>query len=120
MYFVIRFEAKENFAGDMLGKVLALTCALSWAFAVILFKRAGDSIRPPALNWHKTALTVLVLSPFLIVDGLGGFSQMDLLTVLASGILGIALADTAFNNEAINGTSTMDASSTTSRSQVRG
>ena len=80
----------------MLGKTLALTCALLWAFAVILFKRAGDSIRPLALNWYKTALTALVLSPFLIITGLEGFSRMDLLAVLASGVLGIALADTLF------------------------
>ena len=81
---------------DMLGKILALTCALLWAFAVILFKRAGDSIRPLALNWYKTALTALLLSPFLLGQGLGSFSRTDLLAVLASGILGIALADTLF------------------------
>ncbi|HWQ10941.1 MAG TPA: DMT family transporter, partial [Holophaga sp.] len=80
----------------MLGKILALTCALLWAFAVILFKRAGDSIRPLALNWYKTALTSLVLSPFLFAHGLDGFSRSDLVAVLTSGILGIALADTLF------------------------
>ena len=81
---------------DMLGKILALTCALLWAFAVILFKRAGDSIRPVALNWYKTALTALLLSPFLACQGLGDLSKADLWAVMASGILGIALADTLF------------------------
>ena len=81
---------------DLLGKILALTCALLWAVAVILFKRAGDSIRPVALNWYKTALTALLLLPFLFVQGMGGLSRGDLWAVLASGVLGIALADTLF------------------------
>ena len=80
----------------MLGKTLALACALLWAFAVILFKRAGDSIRPVALNWYKTALTALMLSPFLLIQGLGGFSRTDLLALTVSGVLGIAVADTLF------------------------
>lgn len=81
---------------DLLGKILALTCALLWAIAVILFKRAGESIRPLSLNWYKTALTAILLLPFLFVQGLGGLSRADLWAVLASGVLGIAVSDTLF------------------------
>lgn len=81
---------------DLLGKILALTCALLWAVAVILFKRAGDSIRPLALNWYKTALTALVLAPVLFLQGLGGLPPKDLGAVLLSGALGIAVSDTLF------------------------
>ena len=81
---------------DLLGKILALTCALLWAIAVILFKRAGESIRPLSLNWYKTALTAILLFPFLLVQGIGGLSQEDLWAVLASGVLGIAVSDTLF------------------------
>jgi len=81
---------------DILGKAFALTCALLWAIAIILFKRAGDSIRPLALNWYKTALTALLLSPFLASGALARFSRTDLLAVLGSGILGIAVSDTLF------------------------
>lgn len=81
---------------DLLGKFLALACALLWAIAVILFKRAGDSIRPLALNWYKTALTAVLLLPCLLIQGLGGLSRGDLMAVLASGFLGIAMADTLF------------------------
>jgi len=81
---------------DLLGKILALTCALLWAVAVILFKRAGESIRPLSLNWFKTALTAVLLLPILFVQGLGGLSDPDLLVTLASGILGIAVSDTLF------------------------
>lgn len=81
---------------DMLGKVFALACAVAWAMAVILFKRAGDSIRPLALNWYKTALSSLLLAPFLFGTGLGSLARADLLAVMASGILGVALSDTLF------------------------
>ncbi len=81
---------------DLWGKLLALACAVVWATAVILFKRAGDSIRPLALNFYKTTVSALVMSPLLFLYGLGGMSQADLLAVLASGVLGIALSDTLF------------------------
>lgn len=81
---------------DLLGKILALGCALVWATAVILFKRAGDSIRPLALNFFKTAVSALVLLPVAIYYGLGDLAPADLLAVLASGALGIALSDTLF------------------------
>jgi len=81
---------------DLLGKILALSCALLWAVAVILFKRAGESIRPLSLNWFKTALTAVLLLPILFYQGLGGLSDKDLLVVLASGVLGIAVSDTLF------------------------
>jgi len=81
---------------DLLGKFLALTCALLWAIAVILFKRAGESIRPLSLNWYKTALTAILLLPVLLFQGAGGLSRADLWAVLASGVLGIAVSDTLF------------------------
>jgi drug/metabolite transporter (DMT)-like permease len=81
---------------DLMGKILALTCALLWAFAVILFKRAGASIRPLALNWYKTALTAILMLPFPFIQGIGGLSRLDFFAVAASGILGIAVADTLF------------------------
>lgn len=81
---------------DILGKILALIAALLWAFAVILFKKAGDSIKPLALNWYKTTLTTIVLFPFLLFNGFSGLSNSELLKVAVSGILGIALTDTLF------------------------
>ncbi len=85
---------------DLLGKLLALLCAISWAGAVILFKLAGDSIRPLALNLYKTALTVAILLPILLLLGIPlrpeAIGARDALAVAASGILGIAMADTLF------------------------
>lgn len=79
---------------DLLGKVLALSSALLWAVAVILFKRAGDTIRPVALNWYKTAVTAVLMLPALFLCDTSGLTQGDLWKITASGILGIAVSDT--------------------------
>lgn len=80
----------------MLGKAFALGCALLWAVAVILFKRAGDTIRPVALNWYKTALVVVLLAPCLASRDLARFTAADLLAVAGSGLVGIVVSDTLF------------------------
>lgn len=85
---------------DLLGKIMALLCAFTWATAVIFFKLAGDNIRPLALNLYKTALTVAILFPVLPLLGIPLLPETigarQALAVMASGILGIAVADTLF------------------------
>jgi len=85
---------------DLLGKIMALMCAVVWAGAVILFKLAGDNIRPLALNLYKTALTVTLLFPLLLLLEIplipAGMPGKHWLAVMASGILGIAISDTLF------------------------
>jgi drug/metabolite transporter (DMT)-like permease len=85
---------------DLLGKIMALLCAVVWAGAVILFKLAGDKIRPLALNLYKTALTVILLFPVLLLLGVPLFPAAvpgrHWLAIMASGILGIAVSDTLF------------------------
>lgn len=85
---------------DLLGKILALLCAVVWAGAVILFKLAGDKIRPLALNVYKTTLTAIILLPLLLLSGAPlippAISSSHLLALAASGILGIAVSDTLF------------------------
>ncbi|MBU2574768.1 MAG: DMT family transporter [Elusimicrobia bacterium] len=85
---------------DLLGKLLALLSAVIWAGAVIFFKLAGDSIRPLALNVYKTALTAAILLPLLLLTGTPlvppALPHSQWLALIASGILGIAVADTLF------------------------
>lgn len=85
---------------DLLGKIMALLCAVVWAGAVILFKLAGNKIRPLALNLYKTALTVSLLFPVLLLLKVPLFPAAvpgkHWLAVAASGILGIAVSDTLF------------------------
>jgi drug/metabolite transporter (DMT)-like permease len=85
---------------DMLGKIMAILCAVVWAGAVILFKLAGDRIRPLVLNLYKTALTVTIILPLLLLLRIPFFPTAvpgrHWLAVAASGILGIAISDTLF------------------------
>jgi drug/metabolite transporter (DMT)-like permease len=85
---------------DLLGKIMALLCAVVWAGAVILFKLAGDKIKPLALNLYKTALTVAILMPLLLLAKIplipAAVPGRHWLAIMASGILGIAVSDTLF------------------------
>jgi len=87
-------------SSDLLGKIMALLCAVVWAGAVILFKLAGDKIRPLALNLYKTALTATVLLPLLWLTKTplipAAIPGKHWLAIAASGILGIAVSDTLF------------------------
>jgi len=87
-------------SADLLGKFLALLCALIWAGAVILFKMAGERIQPLALNLYKTLLVFLLLLPLIFFGGIPFFppeaTASQLLVVFFSGLLGIAIADTLF------------------------
>jgi drug/metabolite transporter (DMT)-like permease len=84
-----------------LGQVCALATAITWAFAVVLFKRVGDRIPPLPLNLFKNVVGVILLALTLLVvgDGLSTLMQQslrDILILTISGILGIAVADTLF------------------------
>jgi len=87
-------------SADLLGKFLALSAAILWAIAVIFFKRAGENIRPVALNLYKTIISAILLLPVLWITGVvwvpSNITEKDLLMVVLSGILGIALADSLF------------------------
>jgi drug/metabolite transporter (DMT)-like permease len=79
------------------GEAFALASALGWAWAVILLRRSGETLPPFELNLFKNVLGFVLLIPtILIVDGLAlpKYSLFDLMIVLTSGLLGIALADT--------------------------
>lgn len=85
---------------DLMGKIMALLCAVVWAGAVILFKLAGDKVRPLALNLYKTVLTVAILLPLLLLAKIplipAAVPGRHWLAIMASGILGIAVSDTLF------------------------
>ncbi len=79
-----------------LGEFLSLLCALLWAFAVICYRKAGDSINVSAMNLFKISLTLVLMIPTLyFTDGLSPpdltLAQWGLL--LISGFFGIMLAD---------------------------
>jgi drug/metabolite transporter (DMT)-like permease len=83
-----------------MGVFFALACAVFWAFAVILLKRSGESVSPFALNLFRVTCSLPLIVITVAVSGLPLFPAVprrDVLILLASGIIGIAMADTLFH-----------------------
>ena len=89
----------------LLGQLCALMCAVTWAFALVLFKQSTKHIPPLALNLFKNAVGLVLLLAtvgILHVAGCDGFavvrahSWWKIGVLLLSGVIGIALADTIF------------------------
>lgn len=79
-----------------MGSAFALACAFFWAFAVILFKKAGESFSPIALNIYKSVVAMALIGLTMFLMGLPFFPDAAprVWWVLSlSGILGITLAD---------------------------
>jgi len=82
-----------------IGEICALLSPLTWAVAVILFRVAGRSVPPLALNLCKNSVALPLF--FLTYLALGAtapdsVNRTDLVLLLSSGALGIAVADTLF------------------------
>jgi drug/metabolite transporter (DMT)-like permease len=91
------------------GELFALLAALTWAFAMVLFKFSGERVTPLALNLFKNAVGVILLGLTLLAAPLlpALLGDENLSTVLAlpawhvgimmlSGVIGIAVGDTLF------------------------
>jgi len=84
---------------NYLGEALALLCAVTWAFAVILFRRSGEAVHPIGLNMFKNLLAIVLILPTIWIAGAGPQSEVpkfEYLMLLASGALGIGVSDTLF------------------------
>jgi len=91
------------------GEIYALLAAFTWAFALVMFKYSGERVSPLALNLFKSAVGIMLLGLTLLAAPyvpslLGDESLRRLLSLpaghvwilAASGVIGIALADTLF------------------------
>lgn len=82
----------------MLGEACALGAALTWAASIILFKRS-EAISPHGLNMFKNTVALALLAatmPLLGETVTLDRPPMEWATLAASGVLGIAVADTLF------------------------
>lgn len=83
-----------------------MAAAVTWAMALVLFKRSGETVSPLSLSLFKSvvgcllmALTVWLTNDYFAASSAGPHRIADLSPsqigiLLASGILGIAIADT--------------------------
>jgi drug/metabolite transporter (DMT)-like permease len=82
-----------------LGETFSLLAAINWAFAVILFRKSGETVHPIGLNLFKNTLSIVLLVPTIYIFGETFFypaPSSHYLLFLFSGALGIGLADTLF------------------------
>ncbi len=82
-----------------LGQTLALISAFAWAFAVVLFKKSGETVHPIALNLFKNLLALILLLPTLAIFRQALFRPVrfsEYVIFLISGFLGMAIGDTLF------------------------
>jgi len=83
-----------------MGEFFSLAAAIVWALAVILFKRSGETVSPYALNLFRVLVSGLFFVVVMVVLGEPLFEhspRSDYGILFASGIIGIALADTLFH-----------------------
>jgi len=82
-----------------IGEAMALGSAAAWAVGVILARQLGVHLPPLTLNLLKNGLVLCVLAPVALLLYAGAWPVMpvrDMLIVLVSGVIGIALADTLY------------------------
>jgi len=82
-----------------LGEFLAFSSAGAWAFAVIAFKRSGETWSPLALNLFKNLVSIALLSAtILIFKGLQlpDLTLQEWILLSISGLIGLAIADTLY------------------------
>ena len=82
-----------------LGEACSILSALAWAIGIMLYRQLGASLSPLRLNFLKNLLVLGMMLPAIpIVHGLGlpHFSAFQLFAAIASGVVGIGIADTLY------------------------
>jgi drug/metabolite transporter (DMT)-like permease len=82
-----------------IGEAFSLASAAAWAVGVILYRRLGKDMPPLALNFLKNSLVlamVIVAVPLLHGWTLPSIAPAQIVLTMASGFIGIALADTLY------------------------
>ena len=82
----------------MLGEVAALSAALLWAIATVVYSRLGLRVSPLALNLGKGLVALCLLSLTLLLQSpdLRPLDSRSLGLLLISGIIGIGFGDTVY------------------------
>lgn len=81
------------------GEFCSILSALAWAVGVMLYRQLGANLPPLQLNFLKNSLVMLMLLPAIpLAHGwaLVDFSGLQIAAAMASGAIGIGLADTLY------------------------
>ncbi len=83
-----------------MGESYALACALVWAFAVIFFRKSGETVSPFSLNLFRVVVSSLLFALTMVIlrrPILGQAPLEDYLILIASGVIAIVFSDTLFH-----------------------
>lgn len=86
-------------AGAGFGELCSILSALAWAIGLMFYRQLGATLPPLQLNFLKNLLVLGMLLPAIpLVHGLGvpDFTAMQVGIAIASGVLGIGIADTLY------------------------
>jgi len=84
-------------SGECLGAVFGLSAALTWAVAVILFKKSSERMSPWAMNYLKSPVGLLCfVVTLLFVEGFPQLPGVAWGALLLSGFVGISISDSLF------------------------
>ncbi len=83
----------------ILGELLSIGSAATWAVGVILYRQLGSSLPPFRLNFLKNLLVLGMLIPAIpLLHGLSlpSMSAGEIILTMISGMVGLAIADTMY------------------------
>jgi len=88
----------ETLSPLLTGEMAALSAAILWSFASLLFDRAGKMIRPIEMTLWKGVLASILLLAAIWLRGeiFSAISPQAMLLLALSGVVGISIGDTAF------------------------
>ncbi len=81
------------------GELCSILSALAWAIGLMFYRQLGATLPPLQLNFLKNLLVLGMLLPAIpLVHGLAlpDFTGQQVLAAVASGVLGIGIADTLY------------------------
>lgn len=86
--------------GDFTGEIAALSTAILWAIATVIYGKVGITIPPLILNTIKGILAIASIGITIVIfkGETAALPLIPMLLLLASGAIGIGLGDTAFFN----------------------
>ena len=82
------------------GELCALSAAICWSIAVIIFKSASKSLSPLLITALKNTIALFLFIVFFLIYGIplwyDGFTTNDYIKIIISGCLGMGFGDILF------------------------
>ncbi len=82
------------------GEIAAISAAICWSFAVIIFRSASKELSPFLITALKNSIALILFTLFFLTFNMplwiDGFSVADYIKIIISGLLGMGIGDVLF------------------------